>query len=152
MKDDVSVDIDNSESVVDLTDDEIAAIANGAKANIEVGVSDITGKVDAKDEKAVADAITGNETISNKGFVVGSYIDINVFSVVGDSRREISNTSKELTFTVKLADNLINTDSTITRTYKVVRVHGDETAIIDAEFDAATIRLHLSQISSLHMQ
>lgn len=141
MKDDVSVDIDNSESVVDLTDDEIAAIANGAKANIEVGVSDITGKVDAKDEKAVADAITGNETISNKGFVVGSYIDINVFSVVGDSRREISNTSKELTFTVKLADNLINTDSTITRTYKVVRVHGDETAIIDAEFDAATNKI-----------
>ena len=141
MKDDVSVDIDNSESVVDLTDDEIAAIANGAKANIEVGVSDITGKVDAKDEKAVADAITGNETISNKGFVVGSYIDINVFSVVGDSRREISNTSKELTFTVKLADNLINTDSTITRTYKVVRVHGDETTIIDAEFDAATNKI-----------
>ena len=141
MKDDVSVDIDNSESVVDLTDDEIAAIANGAKASIEVGVSDITGKVDAKDEKAVADAITGNETISNKGFVVGSYIDINVFSVVGDSRREISNTSKELTFTVKLADNLINTDSTITRTYKVVRVHGDETAIIDAEFDAATNKI-----------
>ena len=87
------------------------------------------------------DAITGNETISNKGFVVGSYIDINVFSVVGDSRREISNTSKELTFTIKLADNLINTDSTITRTYKVVRVHGDETAIIDAEFDAATNKI-----------
>lgn len=132
MKDVVSANIEDGS--VEYTVEEKEAIANGADVKIEVAVKAVTDSVSAKDKKAVEDIISGN-------YVVGSYFDISVILSVGNTTRTITDTEKKIEFTINLPENLINTDSTVTRTYKIVRVHDGETTILDAAFDAASNKL-----------
>lgn len=132
MKDVVSATIEDGS--VEYTDAEKEAIANGADVKIEVVVKAVTGSVTAKDKKAVEDIISGN-------YVVGSYFDISVILSVGNTTRTITDTEKKIEFTINLPENLVNKDATVTRTYKIVRVHDGETTILDAAFDAASNKL-----------
>ena len=132
MKDVVSATIEDGS--VEYTDAEKEAIANGADVKIEVVVKAVTDSVSAKDKKAVEDIISGN-------YVVGSYFDISVILSVGNTTRTITDTEKKIEFTINLPENLVNKDATVTRTYKIVRVHDGETTILDAVFDAATGKL-----------
>ena len=132
MKDIVSVVVDTDD--IEFTEAEKEAIANGADVKIEVDVKNIADSVTAKDKNAVEGIISGN-------YVVGSYFDISIILSVGNDKRTITSTDKKIEFTIALPENLINTDSTVTRTYKIVRVHDGETTILDAAFDAATGKL-----------
>lgn len=132
MKDVVSATIEDGS--VEYTDAEKEAIANGADVKIEVVVKAVTGSVTAKDKKAVEDIISGN-------YVVGSYFDISVILSVGNTTRTITDTEKKIEFTINLPENLVNKDATVTRTYKIVRVHDGETTILDAAFDVASNKL-----------
>ncbi len=132
MKDSVSVTVEDGS--VEYTDEEKEAIANGADVKIEVAVKDAADSVSANDKNAVESIISGN-------YVVGSYFDISVILSVGNDKRTITSTDKKIEFTITLPENLINTDSTVTRTYKIVRVHDGETTILDAAFDAASNKL-----------
>lgn len=132
MKDIVSVVVDTDD--IEFTEAEKEAIANGADVKIEVDVKNIADSVTAKDKNAVEGIISGN-------YVVGSYFDISIILSVGNDKRTITSTDKKIEFTIALPENLINTDSTVTRTYKIVRVHDGETTILDTAFDAATGKL-----------
>lgn len=132
MKDVVSANIEDGS--VEYTVEEKEAIANGADVKIEVAVKAVTDSVSAKDKKAVEDIISGN-------YVVGSYFDISVILSVGNTTRTITDTEKKIEFTINLPENLVNKDATVTRTYKIVRVHDGETTILDAAFDAASNKL-----------
>lgn len=132
MKDIVSVVVDTDD--IEFTEAEKEAIANGADVKIEVDVKNIADSVTAKDKNAVEGIISGN-------YVVGSYFDISIILSVGNDKRTITSTDKKIEFTIALPENLINTDSTVTRTYKIVRVHDGETTILDAAFDAASNKL-----------
>ena len=132
MKDIVSVVVDTDD--IEFTEAEKEAIANGADVKIEVDVKNIADSVTAKDKNAVEGIISGN-------YVVGSYFDISIILSVGNDKRTITSTDKKIEFTIALPENLINTDSAVTRTYKIVRVHDGETTILDAAFDAATGKL-----------
>ena len=132
MKDGVSATVEDDS--VEYTDAEKEAIANGADVKIEVVVKAVTDSVSAKDKKAVEDIISGN-------YVVGSYFDISVILSVGNTTRTITDTEKKIEFTINLPENLVNKDATVTRTYKIVRVHDGETTILDAAFDAASNKL-----------
>ena len=132
MKDIVSVVVDTDD--IEFTEAEKEAIANGADVKIEVDVKNIADSVTAKDKNAVEGIISGN-------YVVGSYFDISIILSVGNDKRTITSTDKKIEFTIALPENLINTDSAVIRTYKIVRVHDGETTILDAAFDAATGKL-----------
>lgn len=132
MKDIVSVVVDTDD--IEFTEAEKEAIANGADVKVDVTVKSISDSVAAKDKKAVEDIISGN-------YVVGSYIDISIVLSVGNDKRTITSTDKKIEFTITLPENLVNKDATVTRTYKIVRVHDGETTILDAAFDAATGKL-----------
>lgn len=132
MKDIVSVVVDTDD--IEFTEAEKEAIANGADVKIEVDVKNIADSVTAKDKNAVEGIIFGN-------YVVGSYFDISIILSVSNDKRTITSTDKKIEFTIALPENLINTDSAVTRTYKIVRVHDGETTILDAAFDAATGKL-----------
>jgi hypothetical protein len=132
MKDIVSVVVDTDD--IEFTEAEKEAIANGADVKIEVDVKNIADSVTAKDKNAVEGIISGN-------YVVGSYFDISIILSVGNDKRTITSTDKKIEFTIALPENLINTDSAVTRTYKIVRVHDGETTILDAAFDAASNKL-----------
>ena len=107
-----------------------------ADVKIEVDVKNIADSVTAKDKNAVEGIISGN-------YVVGSYFDISIILSVGNDKRTITSTDKKIEFTIALPENLINTDSTVTRTYKIVRVHDGETTILDAAFDAASNKTYI---------
>ena len=132
MKDIVSVVVDTDD--IEFTEAEKEAIANGADVKIEVDVKNIADSVTAKDKNAVEGIISGN-------YVVGSYFDISIILSVGNDKRTITSTDKKIEFTITLPENLVNKDATVTRTYKIVRVHDGETTILDAAFDAATGKL-----------
>ena len=53
----------------------------------------------------------------------------------------ITETNGEITITITVPENLRNTDSNVVRTYKIIRVHGGEVEIIDADYDATTCKL-----------
>ena len=58
-----------------------------------------------------------------------------------DYKAAVSELSTPATFSVKIADELKNTDSSKERTYSVVRIHGEKAEVIDSTFDDASSTL-----------
>ena len=55
------------------------------------------------------------------------YLDIDLFKQVGTAAETpVTETSGKVAITITIPDNLNNTDASITRTYKIIRVHEDE--------------------------
>ena len=52
--------------------------------------------------------------------------------------KKIPNTKGLVIITFKVSSELLNRDVSVTRTYKIVRVHEGETSIIDVEFNEDT--------------
>ncbi|MDO5402421.1 MAG: hypothetical protein Q4F11_03190, partial [Eubacteriales bacterium] len=69
------------------------------------------------------------------------YIDIALFKKIGSFESAVTETKKELLISVELPQELVNTDSSVNRVYKVVRIHNGEAAILDTAYDASTNKL-----------
>ena len=68
---------------------------------------------------AMAEAKAGDDEI-------GMYLDIDLFKQVGTAAETpVTETSGKVAITITIPENLINTDASITRTYKIIRVHED---------------------------
>lgn len=116
-----------------LTNDEQSEVAAGADVSIYLVVDDVSETV-AEEEKAAAEAKAGDDEI-------GMYLDINLFKKVDTTETQVTETSGLITITITIPDELLNTDASVTRTYKIVRVHEDEdgtlvTDILEGVFDA----------------
>lgn len=118
-----------------LTNHEQSEVAAGAEAKIYLKVEDISNTV-STDHKAEAQAKAGNDAI-------GMYLDIDLFKQVGNGiETQVTTTSDKITITITIPENLINTDATVTRTYKIIRVHEDAngqliTDVIEGVFNPA---------------
>ena len=112
---------DELNSKVDLTDEEKE---NGAKVYLAVSDS-----VKAEDKKLVNDNLVGN--------TLGQILNITLVKEVESSKTEVKETNAGLKISVDLDDSLVNKDSSIERTYKVIRVHDGKTEILDASYDAS---------------
>ena len=70
------------------------------------------------------------------------YLDISLFKQIGsDTPQSISETDGAVTISLNVPSELINSDTKITRTYKIVRIHEGVATILDCKFDAATNKL-----------
>jgi LPXTG-motif cell wall-anchored protein len=70
---------------------------------------------------------------------IAVYLDINLFKQIGEREpKKVPNTKGLVTITFKVPSNLVNTDSSVTRKYQVVRVHEGEVTIIDVVYDETT--------------
>lgn len=99
-----------------LTDEEQSEVAQGADVKVYLKVEDITNSVPAEDVAEVKTAAGENE--------IGMYLDIDLFKQIGEEEETaVTETSGKVTITITIPDELINTDSDITRTYKIIRVH-----------------------------
>lgn len=117
-----------------LTNEDLSEMASGADVSIYLVVEDISSAV-SKEEKAAVKALAGNDTI-------GMYLDINLFKQIDDTKTQVTQTSGPMTITITIPDKLINTKESVTRTYKIIRVHEDTdgslvTDILDGNFNAA---------------
>ncbi len=116
------------------TDQELIRLQAGMSALLYLNVSDITGTV-SRTEKDLVKSVVPN------GFTIGSYLDLDCFIQYGRSASQKYELSSEITVSVTLPAKLINTDSSKTRTYKVVRIHDGAADLLNADFDASTGKL-----------
>lgn len=120
------------EDVIDLTTEDEDAIANGEDISIILEVENADDTVDDGDKTATEDALTAD-------MKVGMYLDINLLKKIGNNNpTAITETKQPITITFVVPDKLINTDTSKTRTYKIIRVHNGTATVLDCSFNPAT--------------
>ena len=115
-------------------------IKNGADAKVWIEISDtdfstISSDVKNKIEQKVSEVMGANQN--------AIYFEADLFKQVGNGIvKEIREPGVAIKITIKIPTELINTDATITREYKLIRTHEGqnkvEVDIIDGIFDPAT--------------
>ena len=130
-----------------LTTKETAAVEAGGKATYSLTVkTDDDGAVSASDITVAKKYLADDDVISEYGeLTAGLYLDISLYLTVTDADRKVITDSRSITdtgsvsytITVTIPEDLINTDSTVTRTYYILRVHDGEAEILSAEYDSS---------------
>lgn len=117
------------ESIVStlLTDEEKKALDNGEDVSIYLEVAAVDETTVSGDDKAKIE-----EETKNSGMKVGMYLDLTLLKKVGESDAvAIHDTNGNMIkVTVTVPEELRSTDTSVTRTFYVVRVHDGETTIL----------------------
>lgn len=114
-----------------LTDTEKGRLENGEEVKVWLEATDISASV-SKTDKDLIDSKKGNAAI-------GIYLDINLFKQIGtDASSNITETNDAVKITLKVPDTLINSNTSVKRTYQLIRVHNGAVTIIPCTYDAAT--------------
>lgn len=112
-----------------LSEDENKAVKAGNKTQFVLSAS---GMTPAKEEIALIQSVLGNN-------VIGQYLNLNLtLKISGRADRQITDLSAPMYIAVTIPQNLVNHDSSIERTYRIVRIHDGVATLIDGTYDAAT--------------
>ena len=126
-----------------LTDAEKIRLENGEEVKVWLEATDISASVSQTDKNLI-DSKKGNATI-------GMYLDIDLLKQIGsDSPVNITETNGAVTITLKVPSSLINSNSSVTRTYQMIRVHNGVATVIPCTYNAAnqTISCETDQFST----
>lgn len=135
---------ENLEDTV-LTAAEKQQKADGADIRIELDVKVAAAEAGAADRALVEEALRG----SAAGYILGQYLDINLYKVIGDSRTAITQTDGKITVRIDVPESLKNTDSTRTRIFAVIRAHdGKAQLLADLDQNADTITIETDRFST----
>ena len=114
---------------IGLTAAEKKAIANGANVNVVLNVNVKT--LTEKEAKLI-------ESVIGKNKMAETY-DINLLlQIAGLSDRIITDPNSAIGITITIPDKFINTDTSVKRVYRMVRIHEGKATVIDGTFDAKT--------------
>lgn len=114
---------------IGLTAAEKKAIANGANVNVVLNVNVKT--LTEKEAKLI-------ESVIGKNKMAETY-DINLLlQIAGLADRNITDPSSAIDITITIPDKFINTDTSVKRVYRMVRIHDGKATVIDGTFDANT--------------
>lgn len=114
---------------IGLTAAEKKAIANGANVNVVLNVNVKT--LTEKEAKLI-------ESVIGKNKMAETY-DINLLlQIAGLSDRIITDPNSAIGITITIPDKFINTDTSVKRVYRMVRIHDGKATVIDGTFDAKT--------------
>mgnify|MGYP002764944784 FL=1 len=112
-----------------LSEDENQAVKAGNKTQFVLSAS---GMTPAKEEIALIQSALGNN-------VIGQYLNLNLtLKISGRADRQITDLSAPMYIAITIPQNLVNHDSSIERTYRIVRIHDGVATLIDGNYDAAT--------------
>lgn len=112
-----------------LSEDENKAVKAGNKTQFVLSAS---GMTPTKEEIALIQSVLGNN-------VIGQYLNLNLtFKILGRADRQITDLSAPMYIAITIPQNLVNHDSSIERTYRIVRIHDGVATLIDGTYDAAT--------------
>lgn len=112
-----------------LSEDENKAVKAGNKTQFVLSAS---GMTPTKEEIALIQSVFGNN-------VIGQYLNLNLtLKISGRADRQITNLSAPMYIAITIPQNLVNHDSSIERTYRIVRIHDGVATLIDGNYDAAT--------------
>jgi len=116
---------------VPFTDEELWDIEHGTDVAIWLEIKDISSEV-SETEKALIEQKLGEHT-------VGMYLDICLFKQVGQEQAvKLSNLNDHVTVSIKLPENMLNHNSDVVRTYKIIRIHDGAAEALDTVFDQNT--------------
>lgn len=157
----VSKDVEKDESVPDtklstgveeladaiLTQEEKVEIEKGTDIKFILNVKDAKDTVSSDDKAVVQEVLNGSSIV--KGFVVGQYLDIRLFKIVGETRSAISETKEKITIAMDVPENLKSSDSSKPRIFAVIRVHdGVAEVLSDLDDDDDTITIATDRFSA----
>ncbi len=112
-----------------LSEDEKKAVKAGNKTQFVLSAS---GMTPTKEEMALIQSVLGNN-------VIGQYLNLNLtLKISGRADRQITDLSAPMYIAITIPQNLVNHDSSIERTYRIVRIHDGVATLIDGTYDAAT--------------
>lgn len=110
-----------------LTEQEIEKVKQGDNAQIYVDVKEEVNKIDLEKVNSSLDS-----------YKLGKVYDISLWLKVGESKRQVTKTKEKLRMSLKVAEELINKDSKVKRTYKIMRVHEGKVTFLDGTYDEKT--------------
>ena len=112
-----------------LSEDENKAVKAGNKTQFVLSAS---GTTPTKEEIALIQSVLGNN-------VIGQYLNLDLtLKISGRADRQITDLSAPMYIAITIPQNLVNHDSSIERTYRIVRIHDGVATLIDGTYDAAT--------------
>ena len=112
-----------------LSEDENKAVKAGNKTQFVLSAS---GMTPTKEEIALIQSVLGNN-------VIGQCLNLNLtLKILGRADRQITDLSAPMYIAITIPQNLVNHDSSIERTYRIVRIHDGVATLIDGTYDAAT--------------
>jgi len=114
-----------------LTSDELARVAAGESAVIYLDVKNMDSSITDSEKQLIA-AQLGTDTL-------GIYLDISLYKKVGSSEAvKVTNPNGKVSVSIQIPAGLINTDTSKTRTYKIVRIYDGVASVIEGTYDSAT--------------
>lgn len=112
-----------------LSEEENKAVKAGNKTQFVLSAS---GMTPTKEEIALIQSALGNN-------VIGQYLNLNLtLKISRRADRQITDLSAPMYIAITIPQNLVNHDSSIERTYRIVRIHDGVATLIDGTYDAAT--------------
>ena len=117
-------------------DAEKAQIENGADARVwlEISKTDESGIASTDKSKIEQEA---NKIMGDKSII--TYFDADLFKQVGTyEKTPVPEPGIAIKITVKIPDKLLNSDKTVSREYKIIRLHKGQVDLINGTFDAKT--------------
>lgn len=82
-----------------------------------------------------AEAITAAAKMP-ENYEVGTVLDLSMqLNMYGTKARDITETDSPISVSVTIPQNLINTDTTVTRTYKIIRIHNNVASVLDGTYN-----------------
>ena len=118
---------------LELTANEKYLLSQGNDLKLVFKLDDLGVNVDTTEKKAIADALGGKK--------LGAFLDIQLVKQIGNYEGNVTKLGGEIKVSLELPAELINTDKSLERIYKILRYHeGDENkvTVLDAVFDEAT--------------
>ena len=118
---------------LELTPNEKYLLSQGLDLKLIFKLDDLGVNVDTTEKKAIADALCGKK--------LGAFLDIQLVKQIGNYEGNVTKLGGEIKVSLELPAELINTDKSLERIYKILRYHeGDENkvTVLDAVFDEAT--------------
>ena len=118
-----------------LTAEELAQVAEGAEIDIILKATDISGSIGTESKAQIERAASG--------YTIGQYIDISLYKQMTQDGQtgqlvQITGTHGNITISLKIPENLLNTDSAVTRTFWIIRNHEGQVDFLPTTFDEQT--------------
>lgn len=117
-------------------DAEKAQIENGADARVWLEISKTDESDIASTDKGKIEQ-EANKIMGDKSII--TYFDADLFKQIGTyEKTPVPEPGIAIKITVKIPDKLLNSDKTVSREYKIIRLHKGQVDVINGTFDAKT--------------
>lgn len=116
-----------------LTGEELQAMNSFCPTSIELSAERLES-IDNTQQESINGELTKTQNI-------GMHIDINLQKNVMDGTKQITELESDVELGISIPESLINTDKSVNREYKIVRVHNGVSEVLDCDFDSETSTL-----------